>query len=450
MKAAEQIFVSIRFLSLEEKTIKRIIQDWLVFTRILYRPLWLGLNQEPLQPFSLSLCLSMIRENCGENEFALRMSDGVNESCIHFRYGRLREDHILTKEIFYEHRQMILDYTEVQMNLATCAYIRDYGEYLHHNLANLKSRLTIQSQAEIDALPKVRRSDDQVEVDCSQFAGYDLYFGGHCLTSCWRMYFGEGYQESVPLEIIQDVQQVEQVRWLSHKVLMVELYRDPFRWADQRNQFFQRMFRDQLGIDQLAWSNGTGVLREPYIEYSHTQGRIQTVQYQNDYLQPTTKKQATHFVTRSFDVEKKQHQVKRVKGSLNTKAFFPIVDDTRMSMKNQVVLNPELSLDGGLAAYEFYIRNHLEIPKVVMDQRYREYLVGLDLYLPEEQIQNFPYQRLKEKMGEVRFSRLKKRRKGNYMDLTKGDNHLRVRFVAQETGHNKRSLWGEFNGRTSV
>lgn len=450
MGAAERIFVSIRFLSLEEKTSKRIIQDWLVFTRILYSPQQIGLNEEPLQPFSLGLCLTMIRENCQKKEFTIRIRNEHNESSITFSYGRMKEEHILTKRIFHEYRQMIFDYTEAQMKIAICAYIRDYREYLHHNLTGIKERQTFETREELAVLPKLRRGDGQLEIDCSQFAGYDLYFGGCCLTSCWRMYFGQDYQQIIPLEIIQDVQQVEQVRWVSHQTLLVELYRDPFRWQDQRNRYFQRLFRDQLGIDQLAWTNGTGVLREPYIEYSHSKGRIQTVQYQNDYLQPTTKKRATHFVTRSFDVKKQQHQVKRVKGSLNTKAFFPLVDDTRMSMTSQVVLNPSLSLDKGLAAYEFYIRNHLEIPKAAMDQRYREYLVLLELYLPLEQIQQFPYQALKLRMPEVRFSRIKKRRKGNYMDLKKGDNHLRVRFLAQEAGKNKQSLWGEFDGRTSV
>ena len=449
MGAAERIFVSIRFLSLEEKTSKRIIQDWLVFTRILYKPQKIRLNEEPLQPFSLGLCLTMIRENCRKQKFTIRISDEFNESSIEFRYGRMKEDHILSKAIFYEYHQMIIDYTEVQMKIAISAYIRDYREYLQHNLTDLHQRQELQSRAEIEALPKLLRGDGQLEVDCSQFAGYDLSTGGCCLTSCWRMYFGLDYQQIIPLEIIQDVQQVEQVRWLSHQVLLVELHRDPFRWQDQRNQYFQRLFRDQLGIDQFAWSNGTGVLREPYIEYSHDCGHIQTVQYQNDYLQPTTKKQATHFVTRSFDVKKQQHQVKRVKGNLNTKAYFPLVDDTRMSMTSQVVLNPGLSLDGGLAAYEFYIRSHLEIPQVTLDQRYREYLVLLELHLPMEHIQSFPYRELKQRMPEVRFSRLKKRRKGNYMDLTKGENHLRVRFLEQTSGQNHR-IWGEFNGGTSI
>lgn len=450
MEKDAKIFVSIRFLSLEEKTVKRIIQDWLVFARILFKPTAIGANQQGWQPFSLGDCLRLIQQNCGKEEFSLRITDGQNESNFHFQKGKMLEQHLLDAQLFQKHRQMILNYTEVQMKLGLCAYIRDYQEYLYHNQESLTARLAFQSYEEIEKLPKLRLPSGQVVVDCNQFAGYDLYHGGCCLTSCWRMYFGPTYQQILPLEIIQDVQQVEQARWLSNDVLLVELYRDPFRWQETRNLAFQRLFRDQIGIDQLAWTNGTGILREPYIEFSRSKGVIQTVQYQNDDFQPTTKKQATHFVTRVFDLQKKQHHVKRVKGSLNTKAYFPLVDENRMRMASKVSLNPGLTLDNGLAAYEFYLRNHLEIPLITQDQSYQEYLVLLKVYLPSEYAKDIPYDALKSRMSDVKFSRLKKRRKRYFVDLNKGENHLRVMFLEQSELENEKNVWGEFDGGTSI
>lgn len=67
-------------------------------------------------------------------------------------------------------------------------------------------------------------------------------------------------------------------------VVMVELYRDPFQWDHELNLSYQRLFRDQTGIDQLTWDNGVGILREPYIEYAFGDHLIQTIQYQNDRL----------------------------------------------------------------------------------------------------------------------------------------------------------------------
>ena len=137
----------------------------------------------------------------------------------------------------------------------------------------------------------------EIVIDCNQFAGYDVFYNGFCLTSCWRMYFSEYYERVLPLVIIKDAQQVEQIQTMEEGVVMVELYRDPFQWDHPANLSYQRLFRDQIGVDQLTWDNGVGILREPFIEYAFGHQLIQTIQYQNDRLQPTVKRKATHFIT---------------------------------------------------------------------------------------------------------------------------------------------------------
>ena len=127
------------------------------------------------------------------------------------------------------------------------------------------------------------------------------------------MYFSEYYERVLPLVIIKDAQQVEQIQTMEEGVVMVELYRDPFQWDHPANLSYQRLFRDQIGVDQLTWDNGVGILREPFIEYAFGHQLIQTIQYQNDRLQPTVKRKATHFITRNFDLVREIYQERRVR-----------------------------------------------------------------------------------------------------------------------------------------
>ena len=60
-------------------------------------------------------------------------------------------------------------------------------------------------------------------------------------------------------------------------------------------------FRDQIGVDQLTWDNGVG-FREPFIEYAFGHQLIQTIQYQNDRLQPAVQTQSDPFYHWNFDL----------------------------------------------------------------------------------------------------------------------------------------------------
>jgi len=177
----------------------------------------------------------------------------------------------------------------------------------------------------------------------------------------------------------------------------------------------------------LAWNNGTGVLRPPFIEYAFVEEVIQTVQYQNNYYQPVEKKNATYFVTRSYDNRRQKYVVNRTKGILNAQAYFPWIDEKSRKMMNYRVLDPKMAIDDGLSAYEFYIRQFLEIN--VLDKKYEDFVSVLRFYLPKEAIQQLPLDALWDKLFDVNISNLKQKESSTRFDLEKAKNHLRVVFL---------------------
>lgn len=428
MKLTNKMFVTVQYINLNNQMIKRHLQDWLVFIRLLYQPKQMVVNHEEIQPFSLQKVHQLLNQLTEHEDLEFIVKNGPNESYFHLVDGNLLEKHLVSQEIFLRQKQMILNYLDIKMSKrGLFGYLRSYDEYLYHNTDKIEMRLEFQTSEQIEKLPKIRNKENETVVDCNQFAGYDIFYRGFCLTSCWRIYFSARYHKIIPLGVVEEVQQVEQVTKVAEDVWFVELYKDPYRWQEKINLDYQRLFRDQMGIDQLAWDNGVGILREPLIEYAYTDNIIQTVQYQNDRLQPTPKKEATHFVTRVYDLVHDNYQERRVKGVLNAQAYFPWVDEQGMKMMNYLVLNPQYSLDEGLCAYEFYLRNYLEIN--VTDERYHEYLAVLNIYLPDEFLTKIPYKVLKEKMADIHFTRLKKRKQRVFFDIKKDKNHLRVNFV---------------------
>ncbi len=107
------------------------------------------------------------------------------------------------------------------------------------------------------------------------------------------MYYSRYYHQIIPKPIFLDIQQVEKVKGLENEVICIQLYRDPFNWQKPNNQMFQSYFRDQLGFDHLAWDNGVGLLKPPFVEYIYTDHTIQSVQYQNAQMQLVPKKNAS-------------------------------------------------------------------------------------------------------------------------------------------------------------
>ncbi len=429
MIKTEKMYGLIQSAPLDEAVLQQHIDNWLVLVRLCYQPVEFYIDQQLKQSYDFDTVKELLQKGKHQASFELIVTDGENESSIHIIEDAVLQRHLLTKRVFDSFRGVIQDYFDTTMsNNGLFAYLRAYDEFLAHNVENIEKRQQFQSQNEIALLPKRKNMNQAVVIDCNQFAGYDVFYTGYTLTSCWRMYFSAYYEQIMPSIIIKDTQQVEKITTLAHDVVMVELYREPDQWDLEVNLTYQRLFRDQTGIDQLAWDNGVGVLREPFIEYAFGPQIIQTIQYQNDQLQPTTKRRATHFVTRSFDLVQQNYQEKRVKGYLNAQAYFPWIDRERLRMMDYVVLQPELTLDDGIAAYVFYIRNHLDIS--FSADAFKDYAVCLQFYLAPEALDTLPIDALKEAIPDIRFGYVHRNSKYTRVTLKKDGKKLQVYFMS--------------------
>lgn len=427
MEKKEKIYMVFARADFSLEELKQDIFDWLSFLRIVTNPESYRFGEEESQKFDLQALIYQIQQLTEEENLWLKVNSRGGEFQLHISKLALHERTILDGTIFIENQKMIEDYCETRMvKNGLYGYIRSLDDYLYNNVENIEKR-TFETDSEIAKLPKRYDSKKSIIVDCNQLAGYDIYFKGLCLTSCWKMYYSSLYYQIIPKPIFLEVQQVHSVEEIANQVIKVTLFKNPFNWNMPVNLKYQRLFRDQLGYDQLAWNNGTGVLRAPYIEYAFVKEVTQTVQYQNNYYQPVEKKNATYFVTRSYDLLHQKYRVNRTKGILNAQAYFPWIDEKSRKMMNYRVLNPEMAIDDGLSAYEFYIRQFLEID--VLDKKYDEFVSVLRFYLPKEAIQQVPLEELWEKLCDVNISNLKKKEASTRFDLQKAKNHLRVVFL---------------------
>lgn len=428
MIKTEKMYGFIQSAPLEAAALQQQIDHWLVLVRVCYQPTAFYVDQQLKRTYDYELIKKLLQEGKDHASVELIVTDGENESSIHIVQDAVLQRHLLTKQVFDAHRSVIQDYFDTTMvNNGLFAYIRPYDEYLVHNVENIEKRKNFQSLKEIESLPKRKNIHQEIVIDCNQFAGYDVFYNGYTLTSCWRMYFSAYYEQIIPRVIIMDTQQVESINLLDQNVVLVELYRHPDQWDHEVNLSYQQLFRDQTGIDQLAWDNGVGVFREPFIEYAYGPQIIQTIQYQNDQMQPTTKRKATHFVTRSFDLVQQNYQERRVKGYLNAQAYFPWIDRERLRMMDYIVLQPELTLDNGIEAYAFYIRNHLEV--AFTDDAFKDYTACLQFYLPSEALVSLPIEALKDTLSDIHFGYLHRNNKYTRVTLKKNGKKLRVYFM---------------------
>lgn len=426
MQWTEKIYCYIQTVPQKGKRYQDWIRDGLSLGRIVFDPLYMEFNQQIL-PFSVAIQEKILESLPITENFMLRMHDQWSETVIQCHNGILFERHYFTKEQFEQNRALLFDYITIRMEQATFAYIRSYDEFLYHNLEQPNYRKMIEPEEEMIDYPKKRNSQGEVIIDGNYFAGFDIFHAGFCLTSCWRMYFSSAYRAILPLNLIKEVQQVERVVELENGTIFVELYPDPYRWNSPANLHFQRMFRNQLGIDQLSWLTGVGVLREPYVEYRTSFNTLQIIQYQNDYLQPVPKSQATHFVTRMYNPVTEEEQVERIKGTLNTQAYFPLINERQRKMKTVITLFVDQTIDEGLDAYEFYLRQYLAID--VQDKKYQQYTPVVTFFLPDEYVTRIPLVKLKERMSDVLFSKEKVGRKKSVCSVKKGEVQLQVEFL---------------------
>ncbi len=306
------------------------------------------------------------------------------------------------------------------------AYIRCIDEFLSNNTQSMRDRLEEEIDSPAD-LPKMYDDQQEVIIDCSQLPGYDSYFKGLCFTACWKMWYAPDYYYVIPKQAYLDVQQVEDIVELQHDVIRVRLYENPLSWNHPHNVEFQFSYRDQLGFDQLEWSNGVGVLREPCTEFIRIGTNTQMIQYQNESLQPTTKSTARHFTTRVYNYENHHYLEGRRFGTLNNRAYFPWRDATKKVMLAYWILNPSYMLDQGIHAFEFYIKQYIKA--AISDEETRNYRAVLRFYLPEEAIETMSVDNLVQHLDSNHINVKKRNAKKHLLQIETEDVDLHVEFV---------------------
>lgn len=429
MENAQKLYSVSQLHNLDEAAIKQVTADWLVMARLLFEPDTMQINGKA-RAFDLTELQTLLASFTLEEDNWICLKNNEEESSIHLLKGTLLEKSIIKKTTYEYWQAVFLDYQMARLKrYGFFAYIRSYDEYLYHNTYQIEKRRQFESAQATEQLPKMRGLNGEESVDCNAFPGYDVFYKGFCLTSCWRIFFGKEYKKLFPKQLLLEVQQVEEVTEMGDGVI-IELYKDPFQWDEAINLRFQRLFRDQLGIPQLSYTNGVGVLKEPYTEFAFEDTLIQTVQYQNDQYQPTEKSKASVFVTRTYDFLNEKYQVHRLKGSLNILAYFPWIDDEGEKMMNYHVLYPELTLDKGVSAYEYYIRDLIELK--VEDDRFEEYTAILQLFIPKSAMDDFPLVELKEKLGDVTIHQISHKKHSISLSLEKAENKLVVLFIDQQ------------------
>ncbi|MBL1225219.1 hypothetical protein [Enterococcus sp. BWR-S5] len=412
--------------SLMEESIE-LLKDWLSFVRIITEPKYYKIDDGETLPFDSLAAKSAIEDLTDKDTLWMKIYASEGEFQVHISSRSIVERNIIDSSVFFKYQKMIENYNDLRMEASGIyGYIRSLDEYLYNNVEKMDKR-DFDTAEELTKLPKRYNNNQEIIVDCNQFSGYDIFFRGLCLTACWKMYYSSLYFQIIPRQIFLEVQQVQTIEELKNDMVKVSLFLDPLNWQAEANQHFQQFFRAQMGFDQLAWNNGVGILRPPLIEFAFIEEMVQTVQYQNDRFQPVEKKKATYFVTRSSDYIRQEYSENRTKGVLNVQAYFPWIDHQGKKMMNYRVINPQLAIDAGLAAYEFYIRQYLEIH--VADEKYDTYLAVLRFYLPKASLAQVPLDELQEKLWDVNISNLVIQDSATYFDLRKDSSHLRVAFV---------------------
>ncbi|MGC6769198.1 hypothetical protein [Enterococcus sp. LJL51] len=430
MKKTGKMYMMAQLRSSSSEELTELLKDWLSFIRILTDPQYYRIDDDDTQPFDLFAIKDRFEQLTEKDNLWLKLHADGGEFQIHVSGLSIMERNILDAEVFSKYQGMIENYCDTRMEkCGIYGYVRSLDEYLYNNVERPDKR-DFETADELRQLPKRYNNNKEVVVDCNQLAGYDIFFKGLCLTSCWKMYYSSLYYQIIPKQIFQEVQRVQTIEELKNDVVKISLFINPFKWDAEVNQDFQQFYREQIGVDQLVWNNGVGILKAPVIEFAFIDQVVQTVQYQNDQLQPVEKKKATFFVTRSSDYLRNLYSENRTKGILNVQAYFPWIDHPGKKMMNYRVVNPELALDRGVSAYEFYIRQYLEIK--VVDEKYESYLAVLRFYLPDDALKELPLDELQHRLFDANISNMNQKEEAVYFDLKKAENHLRVAFLSAD------------------
>lgn len=412
-----------------KQDLQQVVSDWVTLTKIITTPEELYYNdtetafactEDRIADFIQALVLKP------EEPLQLTLKNEEAEFFIQIYGGVFLEKSAITNKDFVHYQFMIEDYlTQRMKKYGVYSYIRSYDEYIYSNQSDLNERGN-ETKAEQELLPKIYDQQKEILVDCNQLPGYDIFYKGLCFTSCWKMWFGPLYYQLIPKRIFLEVQQVEEIVVHEEDIIVITLSKRPENWKNPNIQYYQQLFRDQIGMDQFTWDNGIGVLREPFIEYIYIENEINTVQYQNEHFQPVPKSQAKHFITRIENLADGKAVERRKFGMLNSNAYFPWQDEAKKSMMNYRILNPACSVDGGTKAYEFYIRQFLEVN--LKDENYQNYLPILRLYIPKESVDTLPLDELQCSLKDTQITNVRTKKASKSFDVKKANNRLRVIF----------------------
>lgn len=431
--AEEHIFASSQLYPQSKEAAKALFEDWLIFVRLMIEPQDVYVNEQKMA-FDKKQLLERFDELA---EFAVwfRVEEEESHSSFQLEKQLLYEKTVLERSKFELWEPVFLDYHENRIaKHGYFGYIRSYEEYRFHNTLEPREREKFEDPQQVASYPKIKTYQEELLVDGHIFPGYDLFYEEFCLTSCWRMYYGREYQGIIPWQVLENVQQVELIRKIGH-VLLIELHKEPFNWQVASNLHFQRLFREQIGIDHLIWTNGVGVLEPPFTEYIRLGSVVQVVHYQNKQFQPVDKDHAETFTVRSINLQTGEYLERRVKGRLNAQAYFPWIDDEDHSMLTYRVLHPELTLDHGKEAIVYYIREYLE--SIHSDHRYDDYAKVLRFYIPKDQLSLIPFDAIFDQLFGMNISEMRDTESLYTLKLDKKQQSLVVQFF-EEVGQNKK------------
>lgn len=424
-----RLYIAHKTVPLSQKQRQTLVLDSVFFLR------YLADDLKIISPFYQDF--STFFEELKNEEVALNhrhfyFLSSAGEFHLRLEQDQVALDFFVEAPIFFKKQKVIFNFSdELQKAVGLYGFLRPEREFLENNVEEVALR-TFNTPEEIAALPKRKDLNGEVLIDCQQFFGCNLYYEELLFTSCWVMYISKDYEKVLPLEIFLEAQQVESLDYFQNsprKTIKTQLFKDPFLERNPANLNFQKLYAEQLGINQLSLENGVGLLREPRVEYLKTGDLLQCVQYRNDNFQPEKKSKATLFITRTINLQTGLKKVQYLKGVLNARAYFPWVDEERGRMLSYRVLNPERTCDDGLGAYEYFIRQLLEIQ--LLDENFKNYERVLMLFIPPESLKDLPIEALLAKFPECK---VKKRRFSRDLTLNFAKEHqsLTVTFVSYE------------------
>lgn len=236
MKKTEKMYMVIQRASFSLEELQQDVYDWLSFLRILTVPENCRFGEEEVQTYDLHVITHRIQQLTEKESVWIKVNSQDGEFQLHVSKLNLHERVVLDGAVFSAYQSMIEDYCDTRMSKnGIYGYIRSLDEYLYNNVEIIEKR-TFETEKEISDLPKRYNSKQAVIVDCNQLAGYDIYFKGLCLTSCWKMYYSSLYFQVIPKPIFLEVQQVQSVEEITNQVIKITLFNDPFNWILPVNQ----------------------------------------------------------------------------------------------------------------------------------------------------------------------------------------------------------------------